>query len=168
MGIYFKVYSRICFGKNALVVGDSAYFIGTITDFINSLPGMCVSIFFSFDDLSIAKFIMDIFGQFLTLLAFSSIGFLLGSILYRLKKRTSIIIFLVIPTVVVILGVIFSIFNTDLLMSYIATNLGIILIFITNVNIGLIIKILTITISLISSVLLLKNAPIKEYAHDLI
>ena len=155
-------------GKNALVVGDSVYFIGTITDLINSLPGMGVAIFFSFDKLSVARFIIDIFGQFLTLLSCSSIGFLLGSILYRLKKKTLIIIFLVIPTVVVTLGVIFSIFNTDLLMSYIATNLGIILIFITNVNIGLIIKILTITISLISSVLLLKNAPIKEYAHDLI
>lgn len=155
-------------GKNALVVGDSAYLIGTIADLINSLPGMGASIFFSFDDLSVAMFIMDIFEQFLTLLAFSSIGFSLGSILYRLKKRTSIIIFLVIPTVVITLGVSFYIFNTDLLMSNIAVNLGAILMLIMNVNIGLIIKVLTITISLISSVLLLKNAPIKEYAHDLI
>ena len=40
--------------------------------------------------------------------------------------------------------------------------------YIMDVNIELIIKALTIIISLICSVLLLKNAPIKEYAHDLI
>ena len=39
--------------------------------------------------------------------------------------------------------------------------------YIMDVNIELIIKALTIIISLICSVLL-KNAPIKEYAHDLI
>ncbi len=155
-------------GKNALVVRDSAYFMSTITDFINSFSGMGAAIFFNLDDLSVVRFIMDIFEQFLTLFAFSSIGFLLGSILYRLKKRTSIIIFLVIPTIVIISGITFSIFNTDLLMSYIAVNLGTILMFIMNANIGLIIKVLTIIIFLTFSVLLLKNAPIKEYAHDLI
>ncbi|MDY3001946.1 hypothetical protein [Romboutsia timonensis] len=111
---------------------------------------------------------MDILGQLLTLFAFSSIGFLLGSILYRLKKRTSIIIFLVIPTIVITIGVAFYIFNTDLIMNYIVINLVDILRFIINVNIRLIIKLLTIVISLTCSVLLLKNAPIKEYAHDLI
>ena len=53
-------------------------------------------------------------------------------------------------------------------MNYISINLVNILRFIINVKIGLFIKALTIVISLICSVLLLKNAPIKEYAHDLI
>lgn len=161
MGIVFSIFTVLwslilkfvveyVSGKNALVLGDSAYFVNTFTD------------------LSIRRFIMDILGQLLTLFAFSSIGFLLGSILYRLKKKTSIIIFLIIPTIVITLGVTFYIFNTDLIMNYIVINLVDILRFIINVNIHLIIKLLTIVISLICSVLLLKNAPIKEYAHDLI
>ena len=152
MGIVFSIFTVLwslilkfvveyVSGKNALVLGDSAYFVNTFT---------------------------DILGQLLTLFAFSSIGFLLGSILYRLKKKTSIIIFLIIPTIVITLGVTFYIFNTDLIMNYIVINLVDILRFIINVNIHLIIKLLTIVISLICSVLLLKNAPIKEYAHDLI
>ena len=155
-------------GKNALVLGDSAYFVNTFTDIINSSLEMVTTVLYAFSDLSIRRFIMDILGQLLTLFAFSSIGFLLGSILYRLKKRTSIIIFLVIPTIVITIGVAFYIFNTDLIMNYIVINLVDILRFIINVNIRLIIKLLTIVISLTCSVLLLKNAPIKEYAHDLI
>ena len=155
-------------GKNALVLGDSAYFVNTFTDIINSYLEMGTTVLYAFSDLSIRRFIMDILGQLLTLFAFSSIGFLLGSILYRLKKKTSIIIFLIIPTIVITLGVAFYIFNTDLIMNYIVINLVDILRFIINVNIRLIIKLLTIVISLTCSVLLLKNAPIKEYAHDLI
>ena len=151
-------------GKNALVLGDSAYFVNTFTDIINSYLEMGTTVLYAFSDLSIRRFIMDILGQLLTLFAFSSIGFLLGSILYRLKKKTSIIIFLIIPTIVIT----FYIFNTDLIMNYIVINLVDILRFIINVNIHLIIKLLTIVISLTCSVLLLKNAPIKEYAHDLI
>ena len=176
MGIVFSIFTVLwslilveyVSGKNALVLGDSAYFVNTFTDIINSSLEMVTTVLYAFSDLSIRRFIMDILGQLLTLFAFSSIGFLLGSILYRLKKRTSIIIFLVIPTIVITIGVAFYIFNTDLIMNYIVINLVDILRFIINVNIRLIIKLLTIVISLICSVLLLKNAPIKEYAHDLI
>ena len=179
MGIVFSIFTALwslilkfvveyVSGKNALVLGDSAYFVNTFTDIINSYLEMGTTVLYAFSDLSIRRFIMDILGQLLTLFAFSSIGFLLGSILYRLKKRTSIIIFLVIPTIVITLGVTFYIFNTDLIMNYIVINLVDILRFIINVNIRLIIKLLTIVISLTCSVLLLKNAPIKEYAHDLI
>ena len=155
-------------GKNSLIIGDSAYFLDTVTVIINSFLETETTMLYAFSDLSIKRFIIDILNQFLTLFAFSSIGFLLGSILYRLKKKTSIIIFLVIPTIVITLGVGFSIFKTDLIMNYISINLVNILRFIINVKIGLFIKALTIVISLICSVLLLKNAPIKEYAHDLI
>ena len=157
MGIVFSIFTVLwslilkfvveyVSGKNALVLGDSAYFVNTFTDIINSSLEMGTTVLY----------------------AFSSIGFLLGSILYRLKKKTSIIIFLIIPTIVITLGVTFYIFNTDLIMNYIVINLVDILRFIINVNIHLIIKLLTIVISLICSVLLLKNAPIKEYAHNLI
>ncbi|WP_296644372.1 hypothetical protein [Romboutsia sp. 13368] len=155
-------------GKPAVILSDSAYFVDTIVVFLNSLSGMGASTLVTFSDLSIGMFIMDILGQFLTLLMYSSVGLLLGSILYRLKKSTSVIIFLVIPTIVITLGLTFVILNTDLFTDYISINLGKILFFIMNINIRLIIKLLTIIISLISSVLLLKNAPIKEYAHDLI
>ena len=179
MGIVFSIFTVLwslilkfvveyVSGKNALVLGDSAYFVNTFTDIINSSLEMGTTVLYAFSDLSIRRFIMDILGQLLTLFAFSSIGFLLGSILYRLKKKTSIIIFLIIPTIVITLGVTFYIFNTDLIMNYIVINLVDILRFIINVNIHLIIKLLTIVISLICSVLLLKNAPIKEYAHNLI
>ena len=143
MGIVFSIFTVLwslilkfvveyVSGKNALVLGDSAYFVNTFTDIINSSLEMGTTVLYAFSDLSIRRFIMDILGQLLTLFAFSSI------------------------------------FNTDLIMNYIVINLVDILRFIINVNIHLIIKLLTIVISLICSVLLLKNAPIKEYAHNLI
>ena len=107
MGIVFSIFTVLwslilkfvveyVSGKNALVLGDSAYFVNTFTDIINSYLEMGTTVLYAFSDLSIRRFIMDILGQLLTLFAFSSIGFLLGSILYRLKKKTSIIIFLII------------------------------------------------------------------------
>ena len=167
-GLILKFIVEYVSGKNSLIIGDSAYFLDTVTVIINSFLETETTMLYAFSDLSIKRFIIDILNQFLTLSTFSSIGFLLGSILYRLKKKTSIIIFLVIPTIVITLGVGFSIFKTDLIMNYISINLVNILRFIINVKIGLLIKALTIVISLICSVLLLKNAPIKEYAHDLI
>ena len=167
-GLILKFIVEYVSGKNSLIIGDSAYFLDTVTVIINSFLETETTMLYAFSDLSIKRFIIDILNQFLTLSTFSSIGFLLGSILYRLKKKTSIIIFLVIPTIVITLGVWFSIFKTDLIMNYISINLVNILRFIINVKIGLFIKALTIIISLICSVLLLKNAPIKEYAHDLI
>ena len=155
-------------GKPAVILSDSAYFVDTIVVFLNSLSGMGASTMVTFSDLSIGMSIMDILGQFLTLLMYSSVGLLLGSILYRLKKSTSVIIFLVIPTIFITLGLTLVTLNTDLFTYYISINLGKILFFIMNINIRLIMKLLTIVISLIFSVLLLKNAPIKEYAHDLI
>lgn len=167
-GLILKFIVEYVSGKNSLIIGDSAYFLDTVTVIINSFLETETTMLYAFSDLSIKRFTIDILNQFLTLSTFSSIGFLLGSILYRLKKKTSIIIFLVIPTIVITLGVGFSIFKTDLIMNYISINLVNILRFIINVKIGLFIKALTIVISLICSVLLLKNAPIKEYAHDLI
>lgn len=167
-GLILKFIVEYVSGKNSLIIGDSAYFLDTVTVIINSFLETETTMLYAFSDLSIKRFIIDILNQFLTLSTFSSIGFLLGSILYRLKKKTSIIIFLVIPTIVITLGVGFSIFKIDLIMNYISINLVNILRFIINVKIGLFIKALTIVISLICSVLLLKNAPIKEYAHDLI
>ena len=167
-GLILKFIVEYVSGKNSLIIGDSAYFLDTVTVIITTFLETETTMLYAFSDLSIKRFIIDILNQFLTLSTFSSIGFLLGSILYRLKKKTSIIIFLVIPTIVITLGVGFSIFKTDLIMNYISINLVNILRFIINVKIGLFIKALTIVISLICSVLLLKNAPIKEYAHDLI
>ena len=167
--LILKFVVDIVSGKNSIVVGESAYLLNTVTGIINNFSGMeSMLIYVTTYDLSIGKFIMNILSQFLNLLSISSIGFLIGSLLYRLKKSTSVIIFLVIPTVVITLGVTFFIFNTDLFISYITMNFVNILRIIISVNIRLIIKVLTIIISLTSSVLLLKNAPIKEYAHDLI
>lgn len=156
-------------GKNALVLGDSAYITSTAIDFINNLPGMGNSaIIYGINDVSAKGIIMDILGQFLTLLSLSSIGFLFGSLIYRLKKITSVIIFLIIPASIISLGVAFSLFNTDLFMNYISMNLTNILMLIININVRLILKILSIVISLTGATILLKKAPIKEYAHDLL
>ena len=92
MGIVFSIFTVLwslilkfvveyVSGKNALVLGDSAYFVNTFTDIINSSLEMGTTVLYAFSDLSIRRFIMDILGQLLTLFAFSSIGFLLGSIL---------------------------------------------------------------------------------------
>lgn len=166
--LILKFVVDIVSSKNAIVVGDSAYLLNTVNGITNNFSGMGSTLIYATSDLSIGKFIMNILSQFLNLLSISSIGFLIGSLLYRLKKSTSVIIFLVIPTVVIILGITFFIFNTDLFINYMSMNLVNILRIIMNVNIHLIIKVLSIIISLTSSVLLLKNAPIKEYAHDLI
>ena len=166
--LILKFVVDIVSGKNAIVVGDSAYLLNTDNGITNKFSGMGSTLIYATSDLSMGKFIMNILSQFLNLLSISSIGFLIGSLLYRLKKSTSVIIFLVIPTVVIILGITFFIFNTDLFINYMYMNLVNILRIIMNVNIHLIIKVLSIIISLTSSVLLLKNAPIKEYAHDLI
>lgn len=156
-------------GKNALVLGDSAYITSTAIDFINNLPGMGTSaIIYGINDVSAKGIIRDILGQFLTLLSLSSIGFLFGSLIYRLKKITSVIIFLIIPASIISLGVAFSLFNTDLFMNYISMNLTNILMIIININVRLILKILSIVISLTGAIILLKKAPIKEYAHDLL
>lgn len=166
--LILKFVVDIVSGKSAIVIGDSAYLLNTVTGIINNFSGMGSTLIYATSDLSIVKFIMNILSQFLNLLSISSIGFLIGSLLYRLKKSTSVIIFLVIPTVVIILGITFFIFNTDLFINYMSMNLVNILRIIMNINIRLIVKVLSIIISLTSSVLLLKNAPIKEYAHDLI
>ena len=99
-GLILKFIVEYVSGKNSLIIGDSAYFLDTVTVIINSFLETETTMLYAFSDLSIKRFIIDILNQFLTLSTFSSIGFLLGSILYRLKKKTSIIIFLVIPTIV--------------------------------------------------------------------
>ena len=92
-GLILKFIVEYVSGKNSLIIGDSAYFLDTVTVIINSFLETETTMLYAFSDLSIKRFIIDILNQFLTLSTFSSIGFLLGSILYRLKKKTSIIIF---------------------------------------------------------------------------
>ena len=135
--LILKFVVDIVYGKNAVIVGNSVYLLNTITGIVNNFSGIETTLIYATSDLSIVKFIMNILSQLLNLLSISSIGFLIGSLLYRLKKSTSVIIFLVIPTVAIILGITFFIFNTELFISYMSMNLVNILRIIMNINIRL-------------------------------
>lgn len=156
--------------KKVIIRGDFSNV--SILDFINGmLPSenqMSFSYGFSESDNTIMIYIRNLSLHLLNLLTVSSIGYLFGGLLYRLRKRTSVIIFLGIPAIVITLGVTWAISNPDVIVNYVAPALMELVFFIADMYILISIKLIIMTISIISSILLLKNAPIKEYAHDLI
>lgn len=113
-------------------------------------------------------FIKAIFSRFISSLMLFSMGYMLGAIGYRLKKRTNILVFVVIP--VILIG---FLVNSALRMDEFIMNMGVaicnIIVYLVE-NQGLIILISLICIaifSLIGTKLLIK-APTKEYANDLL
>ena len=74
-GLILKFIVEYVSGKNSLIIGDSAYFLDTVTVIINSFLETETTMLYAFSDLSIKRFIIDILNQFLTLSTFSSIGF---------------------------------------------------------------------------------------------
>ncbi|MGX4600499.1 hypothetical protein [Faecalimicrobium sp. JNUCC 81] len=145
-------------GYNAYVYTNLGISINEIQTLLEKVGmGMSFSIFYQYD----INYIEVILNTFLIIMGLGSLGFMLGALIYRLKKMTSILIFIGIP-LCIILFIIGNIMNNyGVIHIYL---IQIILLFTSN-------NIITITSTILSfviGILLLRNAPIKEYAHDLI
>lgn len=119
-------------------------------------------------DITFIWFIKTIFIRFISSLMLFSLGYMLGAIGYRLRKRTNILVFVVIP--VILIG---FLVNSALRMDEFIINIGvaicnIIVYFVENPIILVLVNIICIGTLSISGTKLLINAPTKEYANDLL
>lgn len=154
--VCLKILTEVITHKEVTLIGDIPMWI-QIADMEMKNP-----------DITFMWFIKAIFSRFISSLMLFSLGYMLGSIGYRLKKRTNILVFVVIP--VLLIG---FLVNSALRMDEFIMNMGVaiynIIVYLVE-NPGLIILISLICIgvfSLIGTKLLIK-APTKEYANDLL
>lgn len=110
----------------------------------------------------------NFFGMFICQLAFSSLGFMFGAILYRVDIKTNIVLFIVLPIIAALYIIRLSYINADLINRIGESILWIFNYFIQNPSVFYIIEVLVAIIGLGISYLVLKNAPIKEYAHNIL
>ncbi|MEG0843690.1 MAG: hypothetical protein RRZ84_05810 [Romboutsia sp.] len=116
-----------------------------------------------------SMYIKNILETFLSLLMVSSIGMCIGALIYRLKKLTSVILFIGIPVIGVITLVKEAAFNEEAFVEkFINGYLIDILNFLMNYNNLIILQIAIIATCTLGTILLLRKAPIREYANDLI
>lgn len=105
--------------------------------------------------------------RFISSLFVMSIAYICGSMFYRLKMKYNILVFILIPGI--LFGVIFNILFSN---RYIGDKLGTIMwsitCFVEKPIITIILEILFTVLFIIIGNKFLKNAPIAEYAHDLI
>ena len=105
--------------------------------------------------------------RFISSLFVMSIAYICGSMFYRLKMKYNILVFILIPGI--LCGVIFNILFSN---RYIGDKLGTIMwsitCFVEKPIITIILEILLTGLFIIIGNKFLKNAPIAEYAHDLI
>ena len=119
-------------------------------------------------DITFIWFIKVIFSRFVNGLMLFSFGYMIGTIGYRLRKRTNVLVFVVIP--VVLIG---YIVNSALRMDEFIINLGVaicntIVYFIENPVLIILANIICIVIFSLLGTKLLIDAPTKEYANDLL
>lgn len=105
--------------------------------------------------------------RFINSLFVMSIAYICGSMFYRLKMKYNILVFILIPGI--LFGVVFNILFSN---SYIGDKLGTIAwsitCFVEKPIVTIILEILLTALFIIIGNKFLKNAPIAEYAHDLI
>lgn len=105
--------------------------------------------------------------RFINSLFFMSIAYICGAMFYRLKMKYNILVFILIPGI--LFGVVFNILFSN---SYIGDRLGTIVwsitCFVEKPLVTIILEILLTALFTIIGNKFLKNAPIAEYAHDLI
>lgn len=106
--------------------------------------------------------------MFICQLAFSSLGFMFGAILYRVDIKTNIVLFIVLPIIAALYIIRLSYINADLINRIGESILWIFNYFIQNPSVFYIIEVLVAIIGLGISYLVFKNAPIKEYAHNIL
>lgn len=107
-------------------------------------------------------------GMFICQLAFSSLGFMFGAIFYRVDIKTNIVLFIALPIIAVLYIIRLSYINADLINRIGESILWIFNYFIQNPSVFYSIEVLVAIIGLGISYLVLKNAPIKEYAHNIL
>lgn len=96
-----------------------------------------------------------------------SIAYICGSMFYRLKMKYNILVFILIPGI--LLGVVFNIlFSNRYIGDKLETIMWSITCFVEKPIITIILEILFTVLFIIIGNKFLKNAPIAEYAHDLI
>lgn len=150
-----KILTEVITNKEVILIGDTPWV---------EIAGMEMKN----PDITFIWFIKTIFSRFISGLMLFSLGYMLGAIGYRLKKRTNILVFVVIPVILIGLLV-----NSALRMDKFIMDMGVeiinMIVYLVE-NPGLIILISLICIgvfSLIGTKLLIK-APTKEYANDLL
>ena len=112
--------------------------------------------------------LIDIISRIFTCVFAGSIGFALSSLGYRLKKRTNILVFIIIPILFIALMINVGTTNPQIIES-IGYKISIIIELLTsNIIILSITKLSIAMISLFIGCKLLIKAPIKEYANDLL
>lgn len=111
-----------------------------------------------------------IFGSFLGLFIsqvyFSLIGFMLGSIFYRIDIKTSLILFIAVPIVVVLYLTRLSYVNAPIINIIGENILWMVDYFLRNPVTFYLVELVTGVISMGLAYLMLRNAPIKDYAHS--
>ncbi|MGL4911169.1 MAG: hypothetical protein ACRC3Y_01930 [Romboutsia sp.] len=121
--------------------------------------------------------LINIFTTWLSLTIYSFVGLFIGALCYRLKKFTSVLLFIGLPltSVLYIVGnfvnnnhLFIDKFNNEFVPRLIVFLSNYQAVFLSNYQAVFLVKTSLGVFCLIGAVLLLRKAPIKEYAHDLI
>ena len=106
------------------------------------------------------------FGMFICQLAFSSLGFMFGAIFYRIDIKTNIILFIVLPIIAVLYITRLSYINADIISKFGERMLLIVDYFINNPSKLYALEVIVFVAAMGLASLMLKNAPVKDYAHN--
>lgn len=119
-------------------------------------------------DMEILEVLTRIFNRMIGNMALFSLGFVVGAIWYRLKVRTSILIFVILPVIFTAYGVNFGIKNPDKMNLIFVKIRNILAILFENPVLFNSIKFFGIVVFSVAGIMLLIKGPIKEYANDLL
>lgn len=119
------------------------------------------------DNLSISDIVSIIFANISSMLAFGGIGLLCGSLVYRLKKKYSILLFIGVPVLIVMYFVNLAVTNPQKGEVILMKMLEVSLFIYTNFYVSFVLNALIAIISTLIFIKLLIKAPVKEYAFDL-
>lgn len=105
-------------------------------------------------------------GLFISQVSFSLIGFMLGAIFYRIDIKTSVILFIAVPIVVVLYLTRLSYINAPIINIIGENILWMVDYFLRNPVVFYLVELVIGAISMGLAYLMLRNAPIKDYAHS--
>lgn len=145
-----------------MVTGRDVYLISDITwvsiEEVELMP----------TDISLGWFLSSIVTRFITNMMMVSVGYMIGAIVYRLKVKYNVMLFIVLPLVFVGYIVNYAIRDEDGLL-YIVMNILTAVLYVVEKPMMLIsAQSIGFVIFTFIGTKLLINAPIKDYAHDLI
>lgn len=113
-------------------------------------------------------FMQSVFSRFITNLSVTSLAYMIGAVIYRLKKKTNIIVFVIIPTVLITYFVNFAIKNEQVVMDMGVRIANTVVYLYQNPMLIVGIEILSLVVCCFIGTKLLIKAPTNDYAHDLI